>query len=62
MAASTGLSTYREGSLHAALKALYARPGDRVEEGVDGRGKRLAMRATYCLQRAGATRSTGRRG
>ena len=35
-AASTGLSTYREGSLHAALKALYAGPGDRVEEGVDG--------------------------
>lgn len=36
MAASTGLSTYREGSLHAAMKALYARPGDRVEESVDG--------------------------
>jgi hypothetical protein len=30
--------------------------------GASGRGKRLAMRATYCLQRAGATRSTGRRG
>lgn len=36
MAASSGLSTYREGSLHAALKALYTRPGDRVEESVDG--------------------------
>ena len=36
MAVSTGLSTYREGSLHASLKALYARPGDRVEESVDG--------------------------
>ena len=36
MAASAGLSTYREGSLHAELKALYARPGDRVEESVDG--------------------------
>jgi len=36
VAVSTGLSTYREGSLHAALKALYARPGDRVEESVDG--------------------------
>ena len=36
MAVSTGLNTYREGSLHAALKALYARPGDRVEESVDG--------------------------
>jgi hypothetical protein len=33
---STGLSTYREGSLHAALKALYARPDDRVEESVGG--------------------------
>lgn len=33
---SSGLSTYREGSLHAALKVLYARPGDRVEESVDG--------------------------
>jgi hypothetical protein len=36
VAASSGLSTYREGSLHAALKARYARPGDRVEESVDG--------------------------
>jgi hypothetical protein len=36
VAASSGLSTYREGSLHAALKALYTRPGDRVEESVDG--------------------------
>ncbi len=34
--APSGFSTYREGSLHAALKALYARPGDRVEESVDG--------------------------
>jgi hypothetical protein len=33
---STPLSTYREGSLHAALKDLYARPADRVEEAVDG--------------------------
>ena len=30
------LSTYREGSLHAALKDLYARAGDRVEAAVDG--------------------------
>jgi hypothetical protein len=36
MAAGSGLNTYREGSLHASLKALYARPGDRVEEPVDG--------------------------
>jgi hypothetical protein len=36
VAASSGLSTYREGSLHAALKALYTRPSDRVEESVDG--------------------------
>ena len=36
MAASSGLSTYREGSLHATLKDLYTRPGDRVEESVDG--------------------------
>jgi len=34
--AAAGLSTYREGSLHSALKALYARPGDRIEESVDG--------------------------
>jgi hypothetical protein len=34
--ATPGLSTYREGSLHAALKALYARPGHRVEEKVAG--------------------------
>jgi hypothetical protein len=33
---SEGLGTYREGSLHAALKAVYARPGDRVETSVDG--------------------------
>jgi len=36
VAATSGLSTYREGSLHAALKAQYTRPGDRVEEPVDG--------------------------
>ena len=30
------LSTYREGSLHAALKALYARPGDLIEASVGG--------------------------
>jgi hypothetical protein len=34
--AFSGLSTYREGSLHAALKALYARPEDQVEASVDG--------------------------
>ena len=33
---ASALSTYREGSLHAALKAAYARPVDRVEEAVDG--------------------------
>jgi hypothetical protein len=33
---SSALSTYREGSLHAALKDLYARPDDRVEAAVDG--------------------------
>jgi len=32
----TALSTYRESSLHAALKAAYARPGDRLEAAVDG--------------------------
>jgi hypothetical protein len=36
VAATPGLSTYREGSLHATLKALYARPGHRVEEKVAG--------------------------
>ena len=36
MAASPVLSTYREGSLHAALKELYAGPGGRTEETVDG--------------------------
>lgn len=36
MVASPGISTYREGSLHAALKALYALPGARVEEHVAG--------------------------
>jgi len=41
LAVSRGWSTYREGSLHAALKALYARPGDRVEEIVDGLRVRL---------------------
>jgi hypothetical protein len=34
--AATNFTTYREGSLHAALKALYARPGDLVEGKVDG--------------------------
>jgi hypothetical protein len=33
---ATNLSTYREGSLHAALKAVYRRPEDLVEETVDG--------------------------
>jgi hypothetical protein len=33
---ATTLSTYREGSLHAALKAVYRRPEDLVEETVDG--------------------------
>jgi hypothetical protein len=36
VAASPALSTYREGSLHAALKELYAGPGGRTEEMVDG--------------------------
>ncbi len=36
MAASPALSTYREGSLHAAVKELYAGPGGRTEESVDG--------------------------
>ncbi|MGZ6314867.1 MAG: hypothetical protein ACXWNI_04475 [Candidatus Limnocylindrales bacterium] len=36
MAGAPALTTYREGSLHAALKALYTRPGDLVEEAVDG--------------------------
>ena len=36
MAGAPALTTYREGSLHAALKALYAGPDDRVEEPVDG--------------------------
>ncbi len=37
-AASSGLSTYREGSLHAALKAMYAAatPGSATEQAVDG--------------------------
>jgi hypothetical protein len=34
--ANTSFTTYREGSLHAALKALYAGPGDLVEEKVGG--------------------------
>jgi hypothetical protein len=36
VAVAGGFSTYREGSLHASLKALYTRPGDRVETAVDG--------------------------
>lgn len=36
MVASPGISTYREGSLHAALKAIYALPGNKVEERVAG--------------------------
>lgn len=32
----SALSTYREGSLHAALKGIYARPGDTTETAVDG--------------------------
>jgi len=36
VAASTALSTYREGSLHAAVKQIYAGPGGRTEEMVDG--------------------------
>ncbi len=32
----TRLATWRERSLHAALKELYARPGDEVEAQVDG--------------------------
>ena len=36
MSVSSALSTFREGSLHATLKDMYARPGDRVEEVVDG--------------------------
>jgi hypothetical protein len=36
MAGVPALTTYREGSLHAALKAIYARPGDLVEEAVEG--------------------------
>jgi hypothetical protein len=34
--ATSGLGTYREGSLHAALKEIYARPGDTVEGPVGG--------------------------
>ncbi len=33
---STGIGTLRERSLHARLKRLYAEPGDRVEEKVEG--------------------------
>jgi hypothetical protein len=36
VAAAEGLSTYREGSLHAALKAIYAGSGNRIEESVSG--------------------------
>lgn len=31
-----GINTFREGSLHLALKAWYARPGDRLEVDVEG--------------------------
>ena len=34
--AANGIGTMRERSLHAALKAWYARPGDRLEVAVDG--------------------------
>ncbi len=34
--APVSLSTYREGSLHASLKELYAGPGDLTEQSVDG--------------------------
>lgn len=34
--APAGVGTLREGPLHAALKAWYARPGDQVEVPVDG--------------------------
>jgi hypothetical protein len=34
--AAGSLSTYREGSLHAALKSLYAGPADLPEQAVDG--------------------------
>lgn len=33
---STSVGTLRESSLHASLKVLWAEPGDRVEEQVDG--------------------------
>jgi hypothetical protein len=36
MAGAPALTTYREGSLHATLKDLYTRPGDRQEVPVDG--------------------------
>ncbi|MGD0121531.1 MAG: hypothetical protein ABSC46_03100 [Candidatus Limnocylindrales bacterium] len=36
MSAAPALSTYREGSLHAALKELYAGAGGRTEAKVDG--------------------------
>jgi hypothetical protein len=36
VSARPGISTYREGSLHAALKEIYTLPGDRVEESVAG--------------------------
>lgn len=36
MVASPALSTYREGSLHASVKAIYARDGGLAEESVGG--------------------------
>jgi hypothetical protein len=35
-AAPPTIATYNEGHLHAALKAWYARPGDRIEEEIAG--------------------------
>jgi len=35
-ATTIGIGTHRETSLHAALKAWYARPGDRIEAAIDG--------------------------
>ena len=32
----SGIGVLREGPLHAAVKDLYAQPGDRAEVGVDG--------------------------
>jgi hypothetical protein len=36
MPSMNGIGTLREDSLHAALKAWYAQPGDRLEQEVDG--------------------------